>query len=319
MNLQLLPSPEALKKIFVAFEITGFMDGIDSDEPDWEDLYREDVELPENEDEYDFWQVHDSDRAFLTYHYDRKRSYIFGSDFEMGRRISEEERAQLPKEIVEHIEESMFEYMTFFIWSADNVRWNQLEEKHDPLSDQLNVFVGNGDFADPGNGKFEAKYPVSCRVCEGALFDDDMALELLLTSQTPHSIVGMELPEEADEEEFWGEPGPPSFDAEALKERLRAFGCPMDLHDDYRPAETDEHVEELLAKRLYRSAAYVSGRMLSGRMQDTDLWSKAADACSRVKWYAAAVECFRNAGKLDDPACRRAQEALDNIEEDDED
>lgn len=316
MNLQLLPSPGALKKIFVAFEITGFMDGADSDELDWEALYREDFEAPEN-DEYDFLQEHNSDRAFLTFHYGKDFSYVFGSDFELGRSISEEEKASLPQAMLDHIHKSLFEYMTFFIWSEDNVHWNQLEEQCDPLSEQLNVFVANGVFADPEDGKFEMQYPVSYRIYKGEPLDDDMAFELALASETPESVLEMELPEPEDEEDWWGEPGPPFFDPESLKERLRVFGCPERLSDDYRPAATEEHADELLARRLYRAAAYVLGRILPERTEDVALWKKTAEACCRVKWHAAAVECFRNAGMSDDPACRAALAALGE-EEDDE-
>ena len=285
MDLNLLPSPSALKNIFVAHGINVLLGGCryenETDEIDWE------LEYDKKKEEYTFFQEQDSDKHYLSFVSNNRFCYLLGNCAETGRPLPEEAKNRMPAEIWNAIKDnSILCCCTFLIWSVDGVHWEQLEEYEEdgPFGTLLGSFLDDGKFADPDDGTFQAASPVLYQLYKQHPFDNEMLLEFYGERTDSTKINKMRLPK---------------VNPKAAEKRLKTLGYPCSFTADYEITVSPEYTDTLIEKKFYFLAAYCLGKLLDKHPGDKELLHKAADTCYAAKMYPAAIGFYAKIGKTD--------------------
>lgn len=285
MNLNLLPSPAALKNIFVAHGVNVSLGGCryedESDEIDWE------LKYDKKKEEYTFFQEQDSDDHYLTFVYNNRFCYLLGNCAETGRQLPEEAQNKMPEEIWNAVKDNyILCCCTFLIWSVDGVHWEQLEEyeEDDPFGTVLGDFLKDGAFANPDDGAFQSASPVLYQLYKQHPFDNEMLFEFYGKRPDSENINKMRLPK---------------VNAKATEKRLKTQGYPCCFTADYQVSVSPEYADALIEKKFYFLAAYCLGQLLDKHPGDKELLCKTADTCYEAKMYPAAIHFYAKIGKKD--------------------
>ncbi|MCC8172022.1 MAG: CDC27 family protein [Parabacteroides sp.] len=301
MDLKFLPSPHALKNIFVAHGINTLLGGCryedETDETDWE------LEYDKKKEEYTFFQQQDSDNHYLTFVYNNRFCYLLGNCAETGRQLPEEAQNRMPEEIWNTLKDNyMLCCCTFLIWSVDGVHWQQLEEYEEdsPFGTVLGDFLRDGDFADPDDGAFQAASPVLYQLYKQHPFDDEMLLEFYGERTESEKINKMRLPK---------------VNPETTEKKLKTLGYPCSFTKDYQVTVSPEYTDILIEKKFYFLATYCLGKLLDKQPDDKELLRKAADTCYAAKMYPAAIRLYAKIGEKDPALYLNAARLYQNNDE----
>lgn len=285
MDLNLLPSPVALKNIFVAHGINVLLGGCryedETDETDWE------LEYDRKKEEYTFYQQQDSDNHYLSFVYNKRFCYLLGNCAETGSQLPEEAKNRVPEEIWNAIKDNyILCCCTFLIWSVDGVHWDQLEEYEEdgPFGTVLGDFLHDGDFADPDDGAFQAASPVLYQLYKQHPFDNEMLLEFYGKRTDSEKINKMQLPK---------------VNPKTTEKKLKTLAYPCSFTADYEITVSPEYTDTLIEKKFYFLAVYCLGKLLDKHPGDKELLHKAADTCYAAKMYPAAIRFYAKIGKTD--------------------
>ncbi|WP_298080944.1 hypothetical protein [uncultured Rikenella sp.] len=297
MEMKQLPSPDALKRIMMMLgvkylvgwgtaeqEETAQECGFD-DVCEWleGDILTDYFTLSYDPEtgEYRYDEIPGGDNEFLHFVAAPNYCFVCSCCCEGGRPLPREE---IPAEIYDRIDEVAGTCATLFAWSVDGKTWNQPEGFDCSTFNETILDRFFDRFPDFDEERFRQACPLWYQVYKQVPFDNDMLLEWALLRElsqaAPATATGLELPEVA-----------PVGQAKVLKYFVN---YPTALREDYEPALTAEHVEELTAKGLYALAAYCAGRMAAERPDDAALRQRADDL------YGKAKELVENQKDMDD-------------------
>lgn len=285
MDLNLLPSPAALKNMIVAYDVYTSLGGLILDEDAYESEWY--LEYDKKKEEYTLWQEQNADEHYLSFTWNKKFCYLLGNNPETGRRLPDEALAAIPEEISKAAGEAILANVTFLIWSTDGIHWNQLEahEEDHPMGTLLGTFLDEGNFANPDDGRFQARFPVIYQLYRQVPFNNEMLLELEGTWPESDTVTKLKLPK---------------LNIKKTVKILQRLNYPAAFSEDYQLIPSPETTGRLIEKKFYFLSAFCLGKLLAESPKDKELLRKTGDICYAAEQYVAAMNYYKKAG-INDP------------------
>lgn len=300
MEFKDLPSPDALKRIMLMIGVQRLVD-LDLEEPNGEgyddvceladDLTDDVIELryDKEKETYEFSQIPEGDEEYLYFAANKKLCLVATMCTEGGEELPKDE---IPQEVLDLVSEWFSDWLppfNIFAWSTDGKTWIQ-PESGDFTSTTFDETVLDRvleDFPGFDEEQFRKACPVWYQVYKQAPFDNDMLLEAALLRELsnrgpqatkPKALAALKLPETT-----------PATTAKLLK---HCFDYPTDLREDYQPALTEAHVQELIDRGFYALAAYCINRMLAEQPNDAALKQKADKIYPQVQKVVSTQKIY---------------------------